>query len=53
MKQTTIALMLLFSVSIFAQSNDGLKAHYETYYKQMKKQGDVQGIISALTHLNV
>ena len=53
MKQTTIALMLLFSVSIFAQGNDGLKAHYETYYQQMKKQGDVQGIISALTHLNI
>ena len=53
MKQTTIALMLLFSVSIFAQGNDGLKTHYEAYYKQMKKQGDVQGIISALTHLNV
>ncbi|WP_411893854.1 hypothetical protein [Winogradskyella sp. A2] len=53
MKQTTIALMLLFSVSIFAQGNDGLKAHYESYYSQMKKQGDVQGIISALTHLNV
>lgn len=53
MKQTTIALMLLFSVSVFAQGNDGLKTHYEAYYKQMKKQGDVQGIISALTHLNV
>ena len=53
MKQTTIAIMLLFSVSIFAQGNDGLKAHYETYYQQMKKQGDVQGIISALTHLNI
>jgi tetratricopeptide (TPR) repeat protein len=45
--------MLLFSVSIFAQGNNELKAHYESYYKQMKKQGDVQGIISALTHLNV
>ncbi|MCA0131402.1 hypothetical protein [Winogradskyella alexanderae] len=53
MKQTAIALMLLFSVGIFAQGNDGLKSHYEAYYQQMKKQGDVQGIISALTHLNV
>lgn len=53
MKQITIALAMLLSVSVFAQTNTELKAHYEAYYKQMKKQGDVQGIINAMTHLNI
>lgn len=53
MKQITIALLMLFSVSVFAQTNTELKKHYEAYYKQMKKQGDVQGIINAMTHLDV
>lgn len=53
MKQITIAILMLFSISVFAQNNVELKAHYEAYYKQMKKQGDVQGIINAMTHLNV
>lgn len=45
--------LMLFSVSTFAQNSSDLKTHYEAYYKQMKKQGDVQGIIEAMTHLNV
>jgi tetratricopeptide (TPR) repeat protein len=53
MKQITIAIVMLFSVSVFAQSNTDMKKHYEAYYKQMKKQGDVQGIINAMTHLNI
>jgi len=53
MKQITIAILMLFSVSVFAQTNAELKNHYEAYYKQMKTQGDVQGIINAMTHLNV
>lgn len=53
MKQITIAIIMLFSASVFAQTNADLKKHYEAYYKQMKKQGDIQGIISAMTHLDV
>lgn len=45
--------MMLLSVSVFAQTNTELKAHYDAYYKQMKKQGDIQGIINAMTHLNI
>lgn len=45
--------IMLFSVSVFAQTNPDMKKHYEAYYKQMKKQGDRQGIINALTHLEV
>lgn len=40
-------------MQVNAQSNSELLSHYEAYYKQMKKQGDVQGVIDALTHLNV
>ena len=36
-----------------AQSSNDLKAHFENYYLEMKKQGDVNGVINALTHLNV
>ena len=36
-----------------AQSNSELIKHYEAYYKQMKAQGDVQGIINGMTHLNL
>ena len=53
MKQITIAIVMLFSVSVFAQANTDIKKHYDVFYKQMKKQGDVQGIITAMTHLNI
>ena len=47
-------LLLLLSVLFgFGQKNAELKAHYEAYYQAMKSQGDVNGVISALTHLNV
>ncbi|WP_179344734.1 hypothetical protein [Winogradskyella ursingii] len=48
----TIGLMLI-SVGVFAQNNADLKKHYQAYYQQMKNQGDVQGVINAMTHLNV
>ena len=53
MKKITVALVMLISAATFAQTNSDLKAHYEAYYKQMKFQGDVQGVINALTHLDV
>ncbi|PJB18762.1 MAG: hypothetical protein CO117_07140 [Flavobacteriaceae bacterium CG_4_9_14_3_um_filter_33_16] len=49
-------LVLGLWVSFFqvnAQNNADLLKHYEAYYKQMKKQGDVQGIVNAITHLNI
>ncbi|WP_372945458.1 hypothetical protein [Muriicola sp.] len=49
-----LTILLLMTVFLgFSQSNTDLKAHYEAYYKAMKSQGDVNGVISALTHLNV
>ena len=43
----------MISVVSTAQSKSELQAHYEAYYNEMRLQGDVNGIISALTHLNV
>lgn len=54
MQRLLLGLVLLCSgFAVNAQTNETLIAHYEAYYKQMKKQGDVQGIINAMTHLNV
>ncbi|WP_345004500.1 hypothetical protein [Snuella lapsa] len=51
-----LVVMVLFFAGAFqlsAQNNSDLVKHYEAYYKQMKVQGDVQGIINGMTHLNV
>lgn len=53
MKRFIVGAALVVSGLTHAQSNDGLQKHYEAYYEAMKKQGDVNGIIGALTHLNV
>lgn len=53
MKKLVGLLVIVFTIQASAQSNSSLLSHYEAYYKQMKKQGDVQGVIGALTHLNV
>lgn len=53
MKRFMGILALLFFFNISAQSNSELLAHYKAYYEQMKSQGDVQGVINALTHLNI
>ena len=48
-----ILMVLAGTLQIGAQSNDALIKHFEAYGKQMRAQGDVQGLINALTHLNV
>lgn len=53
MKRLLVLVLLVSSFQLSAQNNTELLKHYEAYYKQMKKQGDVQGIINAMTHLNV
>lgn len=37
----------------FGQSKSELQKHFEAFYQQMKSQGDIQGVINAMTHLNV
>ena len=53
MKKLFFITGLMTSMSLFAQSNGDLKTHFEAYYQEMKKQGDINGVINALTHLNV
>lgn len=53
MKKFFILGAFLLCTGAFAQTNSGLLEHYEGFYQEMKKQGDVNGVINALTHLNV
>ena len=53
MKKIVTLLILFCTASTFSQSNKDLLSHYKKYYKQMQSQADIQGVINALTHLNV
>ncbi|WP_242202999.1 hypothetical protein [Aestuariivivens insulae] len=53
MKRLLLLILMVSAVNLNAQSNSELVKHFEGYYAQMKAQGDVQGIINAMTHLNV
>lgn len=53
MKKTILLLLLLTGISGISQTSNELLKHYEAYYKEMRLQGDVTGVIGALTHLNV
>lgn len=51
MKKLIIIALVLFGYTLNAQTNSELKKHFENYYALMKAHGDVQGIVSAMTHL--
>lgn len=53
MKNLIAILVFVFSMSLTAQPNQDLLSHYKKYYKQMQSQADIQGVINALTHLNI
>ncbi len=53
MKNLVPILILLLVANLNAQTKSELQKHYEAYYQQMRLQADVNGVISALTHLNV
>jgi len=53
MKKTVLLLLLLVGFSGISQTSNALMEHYQAYYKEMRLQGDVNGVINALTHLNV
>lgn len=53
MKKVIGILLIVVAFQVSAQTNSELLKHYEAYYAQMKQQGDMQGVINALTHLNV
>tara|TARA_B100001564_G_scaffold354022_1_gene363919 strand:- start:308 stop:994 length:687 start_codon:yes stop_codon:yes gene_type:complete len=53
MKNFITISIFIFTVSLQAQESKNLLDHYSKYYKQMQSQGDIQGVINALTHLNI
>jgi tetratricopeptide (TPR) repeat protein len=53
MKKLVVALVLCMGLGLTAQTKSELQKHYEAFYQQMRMQGDVSGVINALTHLNV
>jgi tetratricopeptide (TPR) repeat protein len=53
MRKIACLAVLLTAGALQAQTQETLKNHYEAYYRQMRLQGDAQGVINALTHLNV
>jgi tetratricopeptide (TPR) repeat protein len=53
MKRSIVVLLLLSGFITSAQTSPELLRHYEAFYKEMRLQGDVDGVINALTHLNI
>lgn len=53
MKHFLFILTFSITYSTFSQSEKSMLTHYKEYYNQMRTQGDVQGVINALTHLNI
>ncbi|MBT7528643.1 MAG: hypothetical protein HN660_04055, partial [Flavobacteriaceae bacterium] len=53
MKHFLFFLTFLITYLTYSQSEKSILTHYKEYYKQMRTQGDVQGVINALTHLNI
>ena len=52
--RTRLSIILIMAVFYsHGQVSTDLKSHYEAYYKAMKAQGDINGVINALTHLNI
>ncbi|SDR78743.1 hypothetical protein SAMN04515667_0663 [Formosa sp. Hel1_31_208] len=51
MKKIILLLAVMTTIGATAQTKSELLKHFETYYKQMQVQGDAQGVINAMTHL--
>ena len=50
-----VLFVLTISIGFFgnAQTQTELQKHYESFYKEMRLQGDINGVINAITHLNI
>lgn len=53
MRTLLMALLWTIGFTAAAQTTSELQKHYEAFYKEMQLQGDINGVINALTHLNV
>lgn len=52
MKKIAIPLLVITGFVANAQTKSELEKHFEAFYTAMRLQGDVDGVITALTHLN-
>ncbi|MEX0313446.1 MAG: hypothetical protein AB3N18_04655 [Allomuricauda sp.] len=53
MKKIAVLILLFIGFNGISQSTNQLADHYKAFYNEMRMQGDVNGVINALTHLNV
>ena len=53
MRKIVLLLLLFVGFNAISQTKNELLEHYKAYYKEMRMQGDINGVIGALTHLNV
>jgi tetratricopeptide (TPR) repeat protein len=53
MKKLFFSVLIAVSFLSLAQAQENLTQHYKAYYDQMRLQGDVNGVINALTHLTI
>ena len=53
MRKIVLLLLVFMGFNAFSQTKNELLEHYQAYYKEMRLQGDITGVIGALTHLNV
>ncbi len=53
MRTLLMAVLWTIGFTAAAQTTSELQKHYEAFYKEMQLQGDINGVINALTHLNV
>lgn len=53
MRKIVLLLLLFIGFNGISQTQSQLLEHYEAFYKEMRSQGDINGVISSLTHLNV
>ncbi|MFS4493025.1 hypothetical protein [Maribacter sp. 2308TA10-17] len=53
MKRVFFVLIISIGFLGSAQTQSELQKHYESFYKEMRLQGDINGVINAITHLNI
>ncbi len=53
MKNSLFGLFFLVILGVYGQTTNDLQKHFEAYYQQMRMQGDINGVINAMTHLNI
>lgn len=53
MKKLLFIVVCTIGFTATGQTKSEMQKHYEDFYREMRVQGDVNGVIHALTHLNV